>query len=186
LAFGLPAKGLVNYDEAQSVVYVLESLVSEITASGRIDEPDNAGRTPTIGIMAFYPAQVELIRRLIDQIPCLVASPISFVVDVPEGFREGECAIVLLGLTRSHGYRATSLGGDPQTLALALSRARRKLFIFGDPETLIRRSQWDGVVEPLDEQASAVERGVVARLVCYIQGQETHPSCFRIRQGGWT
>jgi hypothetical protein len=186
LAFGLPAKGLVNYDEAQSVVYVLESLVSEITASGRIDEPDNAGRTPTIGIMALYPAQVELIRRLIDQIPGLVASPVSFVVDGPEGFRERECAILLLGLTRSHGYRATSLGGDPQTLALALTRARKKLFIFGDPETLIRRSQWDGVVEPLDEQASAVERGIVARLVCYIQGQETHPSCFRIRQGGWT
>ncbi|MFL5243386.1 MAG: AAA domain-containing protein [Gemmataceae bacterium] len=186
LSLNLPEKGLVNYDEALSMIHALESLASSITTSGQVFEPDDSGRPLSIGVTALYPAQVELLRRLIDQIPRLAASPISVVVDVPEGFREREFTVVLLGVTRSHGYRATSLGGDPQALVLALTRARKNLFLFGDLDTLIRRSQWDGPVENLDEQASALERGIVARIVRHIQEQETNPSSFRVRLGGWT
>jgi hypothetical protein len=182
----LPKMGLVNYHEAQRVVHVLESLVSNPFGKLTKGSDDRHGPMPTIGVIALYPAQVELIRRLIDQVPSLVASSVPLLVDSPEEFRGKECAIALVSLVRCHSHRTTSYGSGPESLRLALTRARQKLFIFGDPATLIRRSQWHGIVETLDEESSAVERELIAWLVRYLRSQEESPRSFQGHSGGWT
>src|SRR5262249_2013130 len=121
---GLPECGFVNLAEAQAVVRLLESLVADARLRGAAQASPNC---PALGVLALYPAQAELIRRLVQQSPLLAAAGPDVKVNVPAAFREGECWVALLSLTRSHTHRAVSFGEGPQTLAVALSRARSRL-----------------------------------------------------------
>lgn len=171
---GLPDRGFVNYLEAQAVVRAVAAMLAD---------PSLRSGKPTIGVMALYPAQVELIRRLLAQVPALAAAGLEVQVDLPSAFRQRECALALLSLTRSHTHRAVSFGSEPQLLPLALTRARNKLVVFGDAGTLARRSQWEGPLDHLDEVAAARERELVAQLVRYVHGQGTHARAFHLREG---
>jgi hypothetical protein len=176
----LPERGLVNYLEAQAVVRALETQVAD--AALRADRSGNNG-APAIGVMALYPAQVELIRRLMEQSPALAAADLEVQVDSPAAFHERECQVVLLSLTRSHSHRAVSFGTEPQLLPLALTRARHRLLVFGDPGTLARRGQWEGPVDHLDEEAAARERELIAQLVRYLQGLGASARSSHVREG---
>jgi len=181
----LPRSGYVNLAEAQAVANALETLVNdpEFRASARRSGLE--GRRAAIGVVALYPAQVELIRRLIEQIPTLLVSEAEIVVESPEAIRDRQCLITLVSLTRSHGHRASSLGDGPHRLVWALTRSTRKLLIFGDPATLQRRCQWEGPVGTLDSVASHRERAILLNLVQYLEGNGTHPRAFHVREGSW-
>jgi hypothetical protein len=167
------SRGFVNYPEAQAVVRVLTALAKE--------SPLPAG-APTLEqpvvVLALYPAQAELIRRMIHRVPQLA----GFTVTVPAAYVQGEAEIVLLSLTRSHTHRAVAFGDRPEHLAVALSRARSKLIIFGDPGTLARRSQWEGPLEHLDPFDAARERALIGHLFSYLNGHGLHPHTFHLRQ----
>jgi hypothetical protein len=167
----LPATGLVNYLEAVAVVRAVEALAAD----------RRPGERPTVGIVALYPAQAELIRCLVRKSPAL-AEALDLRVDVPAAFRERECGVVLLSLTRSHSHRAVTFGEGPQALTLALTRARDRLLLFGDAGTLTRRSQWEGPVDHLDETAAARERDLVCRLLRYLHGEGAHPKVFHLHE----
>jgi superfamily I DNA and/or RNA helicase len=137
-------------------------------------------------VLALYPAQAELIRRMVRQTSGLATPPFALEIDVPRAFRQREADLVLLSLTRSHTHRAVAFGEGPQLLALALTRARHKLILVGDPGTLIRRGQWDGPLEHLDEAAAARERALIDPLVHYLLGQGSHPGAFHLRPGNGT
>jgi hypothetical protein len=171
----LPRRGLVNYLEAQAVVRRLERL-----AAGPSAQPN------PIAVIALYGPQAVLIRRLVQQSPALAASGLRIEVDGPGAFRQREFGTVLVSLTRSHGHRAVSFGEEPHHLALALTRARARLLVFGDPGTLARRAQWEGVLDHLDEAAAAREAGVIGRLVRDLQGGGRHGRAFRLGEGGGT
>jgi hypothetical protein len=126
---------------------------------------------------------VELIRKLIERSALLARSPLAVEVNVPAAFRHRECAVALVSLTRSHGHRAVTWADAPQTLALALTRARWQLWLFGDPGTLARRAGWQGPVDHLDEAAAERERLLAAGLVRYLQGQGAHRKAFHLGEG---
>jgi superfamily I DNA and/or RNA helicase len=179
LRANLPGEGFVNLLEAQAVVRHLEALVADPSVRGVGGET-----VPTLGVMALYPAQALLIRRLLQSSATLAASNLDVKVDVPAAFREQECWIGLVSLTRSHTHRAVSFGEGPPALVLALTRARARLVLFGDPGTLARRSQWDSPLDHLDEAASARERHIVSQLVDYLHGRGPHPEAFHLCEGG--
>ena len=166
----LPNEGFVNYPEAQAVVAALADLVKETGLGELGGDHELIARQPAVAVVALYSAQAELIRRLIRQDPRL--APLDRVVEigVPAAFRQREATVVLLSLTRSHTHRAVAFGDGPQMLALAMTRARAKLVVFGDPGTLLRRSQWEGPLEHLDEETAARERQLIARLVHCLPG----------------
>jgi hypothetical protein len=189
------ARGLVNYLEAQAIVRAMDHLLGgqngcschprPIDSAGNGSASD-AGCSPrqlpaSIHIAALYPAQAQLIRLLLDQKPEIAASRgrgVDIRVGVPADFRGSECDVLLLSLTRSHTHRAVSYGEGPSMLAQAMMRARGRLFLFGDPGTLARRSQWQGPLDHLDEHASEWERTIIAQLLSYLQGQGTHAAAF--------
>jgi len=90
-------------------------------------------------------------------------------------FRQREADVILLSLTRSHTHRPVAYGDSPRTLMLALTRARSRLIILGDPGTLMRRSQWEGPLEHLNEEAARQEQSLIARLVQQLQGRDADP-----------
>jgi superfamily I DNA and/or RNA helicase len=167
----LPNTGFVNYLEAQAVVRELEALASCGESDGQ--------PMSRLAVLALYPAQAELIRRMIRQSPRLAARGPEVEVTVPGAFRQRESPVVLVSLTRSHSHRAVSFGEGPQTLALALTRARERLIIFGDPGTLARRGQWEGPLDQLDETTAGLERRWVTRLLAHVPGQGRHPEVIR-------
>ena len=134
-------------------------------------------------MVAPYEAQVELIRRLIRRSPALAASPVAVEVGLPGIFRHRDCQVAIVSLTRSHTHRAVTYGEHPRGLVLAMTRARSRVIVFGDPGTLARRSQWQGPVDHLDEAAAGLERGFAAQLLRYLQGGGAHPHAFQFREG---
>ena len=140
-----------------------------IGAAGTRGAQQLASTRPGVAILALYPAQAELIRRLLHEDPVLAARGNEIEVGIPADFRQREAGVVFVSLTRSHTHRAVTFGERPQMLALALTRARSQLVLFGDPGTLWRRSQWEGPLEHLDEEAAAHERQLISRLVQCLQ-----------------
>ncbi|MFN4260568.1 MAG: AAA domain-containing protein [Gemmataceae bacterium] len=173
----LPAQGIVNYAEAQAVVRMLE----ELARNGDISLTSLADAS--VGVLALYPAQVELIRALIGQSPLLRDTGLEHHVAIPQETRQREYRTVLVSLTRSHTHRAVSFGTDPNALPLALTRTRDKLILFGDPGTLIRRGQWHGALDHLDDAAATRERDLIQRLVRYLHGQGLYSQAFQLRAG---
>jgi hypothetical protein len=207
LRAALPRHGLVNYLEAQAVVRVLETLVTDpafraeaeawqrrraadCERAGQVCDPgaraasSRPGHCPTVAVIALYPAQAELIGLLMQRVPALAASPVEVEVGLPSAFRQRECLAALVSLTRSHSHRAVSYGADPQDLAQAFTRAGGRLYLFGDPGTLVRRCQWQGALDQLDDAAACRERTVIDQLVSYIQGHGPHPRAFRLVESG--
>jgi hypothetical protein len=176
---GLPGKGIVNYPEAQAVVRCLLRLAEE---NG---EQRNESPTPPlrVAVIALYPGQVELIRRLIGEKLEISSQRLSIEIGLPELFRHREVDIVILSLTRSQTHRAVCFGDGPRSLELALTRARSRLILVGDSGTLFRREHWQGRVELLDETLAGRERELIGHLVRYLQGKGRHAQAFRIESG---
>src|SRR5207245_743907 len=172
--------------EAQAVVQTLVTLEKGMRLRERGAERRQGGKQPAVAVVALYPPQAELIRRLLQQEPALAALGHEVQIGVPSTFRHREAAVVLLSLTRSHTHRAVTFGDGPQMLALAMTRARSKLIVFGDPGTLVRRSQWEGPLDHLDEHSAARERQLITRLVHCLQsyGSDLQPA--GLRQGSGT
>jgi hypothetical protein len=166
----LPARGVVNYMEAATLIRTLERFTAGL--------PDSSA---SVAVVALSAAQAELIRLLIQRSPALAARTVP--VDVPARFHEDEFDTVLVSLTRSHAHRAASLGDGPEALTVALTRARQRLVVFGDAGTLTRRAQFSGAIEHLDESAAARERDIVGRLVEYLGGGGPHRAAFAVLEG---
>jgi hypothetical protein len=176
LRAALPRRGVVNLAEAQAVVRRLEHLSA--------DEGLWSTEPSGVAVVALYRAQAELIRRLVRESPVLAKRGLPVEVNVPGAFRQREFSTVLVSLTRSHSHRAVSFGEETGQLTVALTRARRRLILFGDPGTLARREQWEGVLDHLDEAAAAREGLLVGRLVRYLQGGGRASRAFRLGEGG--
>jgi hypothetical protein len=178
---GLPSQGLVNYLEAVTVVKAVEALVGDAAVRAELGRREPGASPPTLAVIALYAAQADLIRCLLAQTPTVAAAGVAVEVGAPSAFRHRECEIALVSLTRSHTHRAVAFGDAPEQFALALTRARRRLILFGDPGTLARRSQWQGPLDHLGEIAAARERAVVGRLVDYLHGPGPQPPSFHVR-----
>jgi hypothetical protein len=184
----LPATGLVNYCEARAVVQCLEDLLSDPASRAELLNsgpsactcPAEAGCAgPALLVTALYPSQVQLLRSLVGRSRELAGAGLKPIaagryridggpevwIDVPTALAQRDCHTLLLSLTRSHTHRAVPWGDDPRWLPLALTRPRRRLFLFGDPGTLHRRTQWPGALDHLDEQSAAREAELLARLL---------------------
>jgi hypothetical protein len=204
LRAALPNLGLVNYLEARALVHFLEALVKDpafhaevnrwqayratwCERAGEVCDPcgDHRGHTshsPAIGVMALYPTQVELLQLMIQSSSALKATSLGIEVGLPSRFHQRECYVALLSLTRSHSHRAVSYGDSPRALIQGLTRAVSRLIVFGDPGTLVRRSQWQGPLDHLDESGAQQERGLIGQLVRYLQGHGPHPQAFHLHE----
>ena len=82
-----------------------------------------------------------------------------------------ECDLVFLSLTRSHTHRCAAYGEDVRELPLAMTCARSRLLVFGDPGSLCKRTSWHGPLEHLDAHASQEEHLRLSRLLAFLQNQ---------------
>jgi hypothetical protein len=182
----LPEHGFANYTEAQAILRALEAFArnpSVLDCQDKSARCNFSAEKNGVAVIALYSAQAALIRSLVQQSVSLAQSGLCVAVGVPEDFREREFGLVLISLTRSHVHRAVAFGEGPRQLSLAMTRARRKVILFGDPGTLLRRRQWEGRLEQLTDIEAAAERAWVERLAHYLEGTGRHQRLFSQREG---
>lgn len=176
LKAGLPENGYVNLAEAKAVVRYLADNISKWA------RPIAEGSEPEMFVIATYQAQADLIRKLVQQSPALTSFLHAIEVGVPDDFLEREAATVLISLTRSQKNRATPYGSGAPGIITAITRARLRLCVFGDPGTLARRLQWDGALDHLDVEAARQEGIVLSRLTAGALAQAVKPPSPRDRR----
>jgi hypothetical protein len=162
LRAGLPSQGIVNYAEARAIVEALECMSRE---SSVVTEASERLAGPTVAVISLFPSQVELLRRMIQRSTLLAGSPLRIDVGLPGTFHQRETEVALVSLTRSHASRAVPFSDTPQSLLAALTRCALRLVLFGDPGTMLRRSQWHGGLDHLDEIVGPVEQALVGQLL---------------------
>jgi superfamily I DNA and/or RNA helicase len=92
-----------------------------------------------IAVIAPYAAQVRLIRERMD---CG-----DIEVDTVDGFQGREKEAVLISLVRSNSNGEIGFLSDVRRMNVAMTRARRKLFIVGDSATLASHEFFSRLLE---------------------------------------
>lgn len=97
---------------------------------------DNANRTLRVGIIAPYRRQIEYITNYIGENEFFKDSPHHFSVRTVDGFQGQERDIICYSMTRSNDNGDIGFLADTRRMNVALTRAKRKLIVFGDSATL--------------------------------------------------
>ncbi|HEY0981099.1 AAA domain-containing protein [Schlesneria sp.] len=121
-----------NQGEANFVI----GQVQELIASGL--NPDD------IAVITPYAAQARLIRDLL--------SSEAVEVDTVDGFQGREKEAVVISLVRSNLKGEIGFLNDTRRMNVALTRARRKLIVFGDSATLANHEFYLRLLEYFEQQ----------------------------------
>jgi hypothetical protein len=168
----LPRQGIVNFAEARAVVGMLEAMAADAALTSAARQAQGVVGGPAVAVISLFPSQVDLLRLLIQRSPLLAGSPLDVEVGRPDAFHQREALVVLVSLTRSHAHRAVPFSDAPQGLLLALTRPIARLVLVGDPGTMVRRSQWHGGLDHLDELAGPLEQTLVSQLLAQLTQQD--------------
>jgi superfamily I DNA and/or RNA helicase len=153
-ASGLDAPPLLFLDTAgkgfeESREPGTESLRNEGEAGlvvARARELLEAGLAPEqLAVITPYSAQAALVRELLSAWPTLE-------VDTIDAFQGREKEAVLLSLVRSNGEQQVGFLEDLRRMNVAITRARRHLFVVGDSATLSGHDFYADVVEEAQAQ----------------------------------
>ena len=98
-----------------------------------------------IGIITPYVDQVNLIKNK------LIKKEISINVDTVDGFQGNERDVIIISLVRSTNSKNISFIADPKRLNVTLTRARKKLIIIGNTETLKQENILEKLIEFCEE-----------------------------------
>lgn len=177
----LPEQGYANPREAEQVIQVLEAIANDAALQREHAELGQTGdQVPVVGIIALYAGQVALIHKLIGLSGTLRGERVSgsdwlcggmrVTVNTVDAFQGKECPVIILSFTRSNHRQAVGFVDDSNRLNVALSRARKKLILVGDTETLTRRAREQAGVNK-DSRAAGKERECFVQLVRYVEGR---------------
>lgn len=124
--------GIVNVDEAILTVKTLHDYVSKISI-GRILEENI-----DIAVISPYRAQVKYLRELIRATPLFRPIRKLITVNTVDGFQGRESDIVVISLVRSNERGQIGFLNDLRRMNVAMTRARMKLIMIGNRDTLTR------------------------------------------------
>lgn len=142
-----------NLQEVEMIVGFLDYLVY------------NGINIDDITILTFYNGQRKAILRALRQHPNLKSHSFFKVVTV-DSYQGEENEIVLLSLVRSNDKFKIGFLNVDNRVCVALSRAKRGFYVFGNGELLCQESlTWVGVVETFyDKRGSTPKTGPAKRL----------------------
>lgn len=120
----------INTYEANACLRSLQEYIEKIGPTRFHDERFD------IGIITPYRMQAHLIRRLIRQSEWLRPFRKAITVNTVDGFQGQERDIILISLVRSNDRAQIGFLRDLRRMNVAMTRARMKLLIIGDAQTL--------------------------------------------------
>jgi superfamily I DNA and/or RNA helicase len=135
--------GRVNKTEAELTLLTLQAYYEMIGKQRILDERLD------VGIISPYRAQVQYLRQLIRKREFLKPFRSLISVNTVDGFQGQERDIIIISLVRSNDEGQIGFLRDLRRMNVAITRARMKLIILGDRQTLCRhpfyRKLWEYV-----------------------------------------
>ena len=124
--------GRINPDEAKLTLQTLEQYIQQISRQRFLDEKID------VGIISPYRAQVQLLRQMIKQKAFFKPYRKLLSVNTVDGFQGQERDVILISMVRSNDDGQIGFLRDLRRMNVAITRARMKLIILGNKQTLTR------------------------------------------------
>ena len=142
---GLQGLSFVNKAEAELTLDTLQQYFERIGKQRITDERID------VGIISPYRAQVQLLRRLIMKKEFFKPYRRQISVNTVDGFQGQERDVIVISLVRSNDEGQIGFLRDLRRMNVAMTRARMKLIIIGNRDTMTRhpfyRRLWKYVKE---------------------------------------
>lgn len=146
------ASGKINHSEAQIAALLAQKIYEE--------SPESFDPSATLGIMAPYRSQIALIKQALEKrgIPALN----QVVVDTVERFQGSERDVIIYSFCINYPYQLRQLADLTEEngviidrkLNVALTRARKQMFITGVPALLERNTIYQQLLKVIEKYRS--------------------------------
>ena len=133
--------GRINKVEARQVMELLQAYFEKIGKQRILDESID------VGIISPYRAQVQYLRHLIKKETFFKPFRHLLSVNTVDGFQGQERDIIIVSLVRSNNDGQIGFLRDLRRMNVAMTRARSKLIIIGDHETLAHHEFYNKLYE---------------------------------------
>ena len=124
--------GRINRAEADLTLDTLEKYFTKIGKQRLLDERID------VGVISPYRAQVQLLRRLVRKKEFFKPYRSLISVNTVDGFQGQERDIIVISLVRANADGQIGFLSDLRRMNVAITRARMKLIILGDVQTMTR------------------------------------------------
>lgn len=126
------SKSRLNKSEALLLVDILKDYVKQMSHF------DNLIEHIDFGIISPYKAQISLLRRLVNTSHTLGHLRGQITINTVDGFQGQERDIILISMVRDNERGAIGFLNDLRRMNVAITRARKKLIVVGNTETLAK------------------------------------------------
>lgn len=141
----------LNSEEAKLLVHTLRDYIDMLSLEKIQNERVD------FGIISPYKAQVKLIRRLLKMQRFYRALRSQISVNSVDGFQGQERDVILLSMVRDNEEGSIGFLHDLRRMNVAMTRARMKLIIVGDADTLSQHRFYKELVEYFKAHGDFVE-----------------------------
>ncbi len=124
--------GRINRAEAQLTIDTLQQYFERLGRQRVLDERLD------VGIISPYRAQVQLLRRMLRKSAYFKPLKHLITVNTVDGFQGQERDIIVISLVRNINEGQIGFLRDLRRMNVAITRARMKLFIMGDSNTMTK------------------------------------------------
>ena len=137
--------GRINKAEAELVLCTLKDYIQKIGKKHFLTERLD------VGIISPYRVQTRYIRQQIRRRKDFSPFRQAITVSTVDGFQGQERDIILISLVRSNDSGQIGFLSDLRRMNVAMTRARMKLIIFGDKETMRHHAFYRKLINYIDE-----------------------------------
>lgn len=135
-----------NLSEAQLTLETLQRYFEKIGKERLLEE------NVDVGIISPYKGQVALLRKMLKQDRYWKPFRRLITVNTVDGFQGQERDVIVISLVRSNTEGNIGFLRDLRRMNVAITRARMKLILIGDRNTLCRMPFYRRLAEYVDEQ----------------------------------
>ena len=143
-----------NANEARLVIHTLKDYIEMVSPqkieSERID----------FGIITPYRGQARLIRRLLKMQHYFRKLKRHITIGTVDGFQGQERDVIIISLVRDNTEGNIGFLRDLRRMNVAMTRARMKLIIVGNSQTLSRHKFYRSLIEHIKEKGDFIEAAV--------------------------
>ena len=143
---GRDGDSIINKDEAKITLARLEDYFTKIGKQKILEEQID------VGVISPYRAQVQYMRRLIKKKEFFKPYRHLISINTVDGFQGQERDVILISLVRSNTDGQIGFLNDLRRMNVAITRARMKLIIIGDKETLCRHPFYKKLWEYINKE----------------------------------
>lgn len=137
--------GRINKVEARQLIDILKQYFDKIGKQRLLDESID------VGIISPYRAQVQYLRHLIKKDVFFKPFRHLISINTVDGFQGQERDIIIVSLVRSNSDGQIGFLSDLRRMNVAMTRARSKLIILGDHNTLAHHAFYKKLYEYIKE-----------------------------------